>query len=264
MPDIQNDTTITDGRQAQSLTESARKVAGAIFESLDATGTAKVSHRVLGTATGLSQARVTAAVRELEAGRVIAVARAATGNIFRWLTGSAPAHRAQENPIGVFRCARGSAPAHYRADDDGSTEPEPETRIGNFRRELSPDGRHRLDQIHLERGAVRREADALWREIRPDKRKANLAELARAIAHVVHPVAVRSRAEQREAARAAEAAIPQRGGHPELSDDEFFEGQRILREMKIRFCGDTTGRPLHDQIVDAFGGQDVYEASAVA
>lgn len=231
-----HDTRTNNGSQAQSLTESTRKVAGAIFESLDAAGTAKITERGLCESVGCSRRIAAAAVAELEAKGRIEVARARAGTVVRWLSnGGGPADRGPSPPRGEDG-ATSTTGGHHRAGYGADTKPdqEPETRAEKFRQELDGDGRCTLDQIHAEREATLRATDALRRQIGPERRYQNLAELASAIALVTRPDAVRERMRR----RAAEPAPAQRGWHPELTDTEIEQNEVILTEMRERFGGD--------------------------
>ena len=232
MLDYQHNTRTDKARQAQSLTKTEVKVAAAIFGLLGPDGTADYRERQLADAIGRQRRVVQDALAELESKGVCQLTRARGGSRVRWLVAGRGPWTVDGKPPRGFPCPRPSTPAPATNYQD--TKPEPETRVEKFRHELDDEGRCTLDRIHAERAAARRETDALWRELEPEKRYQNLAELASAIARVTRPDEVRNRMQR----RAAEPAPEQRGWHPDLTDAEIEQNEVILAQLRERFGGD--------------------------
>lgn len=234
MLDNQNNTRTNNGSQAQSLTKTGAKVAAAIFGLLGPDGTADYRERQLADAIGRQRRVVQDALAELESKGVCQLTRAREGSRVRWLVAGRGPWTVDGKPPGGFPCPRPSTPAAATNYQDTK----PETRAEKFRQKLDDAGRCKLDQIHAEREAALREADALRRQIPPAERYQNLGKLARMIAHVSHPDAARERMQ----VRAAEPAPAQRGWHPDLSDAEVAENETILAALRQRFGGDDRTR----------------------
>ena len=211
----------TGSQQADSLTKSGRRVAGAIFDLLDEDGSVRVTEREIAWTLSSGRRLVQNGLRELVDKNVVQVHRNRGGTMVRWLSPvGGPADRGP-SPKGDGS-TRSTSTVHRERDPN-------QERLSRFRKELDE---AKLDAIYRERAENRRTAADLRREATPETIAENLDRLQRVIAEQGDP--------ERQRNRPPGPVRVMRPKHERLTEAEYSSALAEAAKLVERFGGADT------------------------